>query len=137
MKQIIIIVTAFILNLLPAAWATSDKIQWQAYSSNIFEQAKSIHRPILLLSKSNSCHWCQQMESTTFSNPTVIKLINRSYLPVVIEINRNRDIFIQYKIIRLPTTLILDTNGNIIKVATGYIQPNRMIKILKIANKRT
>lgn len=133
MKQIIAIVSALILSFQPACASVNppSKIVWQEYSSSIFEQAKSTHRPVILLSKEHGCYWCEQFESTTLSNPTVIKLINQSYTPVVIEMNKNRDIFIQYKIIKLPTTIIFDTNGKAIKIATGCIKPDRMIQILK------
>src|SRR6187399_83075 len=106
MKQIIAIVTTLILtSLLTCTWASpaTDKILWQEYSPNIFEQAKATHRPVIFFSKSSSCHWCEQFESTTLNNPNVIKLVNNSYTPVVIEMTKNRDLFIQYKILKLPT----------------------------------
>jgi thioredoxin-related protein len=113
----------------------SSTIRWQAYSPSVFEEAKSTHHPVILLGKSASCHWCEKMALNTFSNSTIIKLINKSYTPVVIDINKNRDVFIQYKIFKLPTTIIFDTNGNVIKTATGYIKADRMIQILNAYSK--
>jgi uncharacterized protein YyaL (SSP411 family) len=62
----------------------SPAIEWQTYSNEPFDNAKINNKLILLYSKSPSCHWCQQMDKTTWQDPKVIQLVKDNFIPVLI-----------------------------------------------------
>lgn len=115
--------TGFSLN------QSSSTISWQDYN-NLSTHAKSQHRLILLFGKAEWCQACQKMETITFRDPAIVSLIQNHYVPVSVDIDKNIDIARQYKIIALPTVIILDENYSIIKIFTGYINPEELAKNL-------
>jgi uncharacterized protein YyaL (SSP411 family) len=64
-----------------------QSIQWQSYSNTPFEQAKKSNQYILLYGKSKSCHWCQEMDKTTWKNPDIIQTIKTSFIPLLIDVD--------------------------------------------------
>lgn len=115
---------------------TANSISWQEYSPSVFEQAKSAHRQLLLFWKSDSCHWCKQMEEKTFTDSSIIKLINDNYFPVILDVIKNSDLINQYQIISLPTIIIFDRDNKSTKVLLGYIPSEEMEKELNYASKK-
>lgn len=106
-------------------------IRWESYSNQVFEDAKKNHKWILMVSTSNFCEWCKKMDSTTFSDPTVIALINEHFIPVILNVDDNSDIADRYKINDLPTTIIFDSNGNQKQFIGGYTTTDKYLLILK------
>ena len=110
---------------------STSSIQWQDYSSALFTQAKNSNHLILLYSKSKSCHWCQEMDKTTWQAPAIIQLIQANFIPVLADINSQPTIVAQYQITSLPTMLILDSDNHVIKTFSGYTTPDVMEKDLQ------
>ncbi len=109
----------------------ANAIVWHEYSGHVFEQAKKDHRQVILFGQSDTCPWCQQMEKVTFSDNSVVSLINANYFPVILDVNKYIDAAIKYQMMDLPTVVIFDINGKPTKTITGYIGPSDMIKNLK------
>jgi thiol:disulfide interchange protein len=103
-----------------------QSIQWQSYSNTPFEQAKKSNQYILLYGKSKSCHWCQEMDKTTWKNPDIIQTIKTSFIPLLIDVDSQLNLAAKYQITSLPTTMILDYNNRIIKIFAGYFTPEFM-----------
>lgn len=106
-------------------------IQWLNYSNAAFDKAKATNQYILLYGKSDSCHWCQEMSKTTWRSPAVIAEVNKSFIPVVLDIDTEQNIAIRYRITSLPTVMILDSNNRVLKIFSGYFTPEFMEKNLK------
>jgi thiol:disulfide interchange protein len=111
--------------------SNSQTIQWQTYSNDPFDKAKINNKLIMLYSKSPSCHWCQQMDKTTWQDPTVIQLVNDNFIPVVIKVDTQPDLVMKYNINSLPTILIVDAQNHILKIYSGYFPPDYMENSLK------
>ncbi|MHB1949750.1 MAG: DUF255 domain-containing protein [Gammaproteobacteria bacterium] len=103
-----------------------NSIHWQAYSDTTLNINKSDHRLIFIFGKAAWCEWCKKTENTTFKDPTVIKIINNYFTPVVLDIDKNRAAAISYEIINLPSFFIIDSHKHIIKKMYGYITASEM-----------
>lgn len=90
-----------------AAFAATDKIKWQSYSKSIFTESMKDRKPILLFVKADWCPHCTTMKKTTLQNQGVIKLVNESYIPVMIDVDKNRDLAKKYKVTGLPAFIVL------------------------------
>ena len=106
----------------------SKEINWYSWEEGL-KLAKSSKKLILLDIYADWCHWCNVMENTTYRNKEVIKLINKYYIPIRVNSELYPEINLKYNQGGLPSTVILDWNGNIIWGAI-YVSPEEMIKIL-------
>jgi thiol:disulfide interchange protein len=104
----------------------SQSIQWQAYSNAPFDMARNSKHFILLYGKSKSCHWCQEMDKTTWQKASIIQTIQTNFIPVLVDVDTQLKIAAQYRITSLPTVIILDANNRIIKIFSGYFTPEIM-----------
>jgi len=109
---------------------TLQTIPWQDYSSAAFDQAKTNKRLVLLYGKSKTCHWCQEMDKITWQTPAVIQALQNNFIPILVDVDAQIAIAARYRITSLPTMIILDSDNRIIKVLSGYLPPEAMLKEL-------
>lgn len=105
------------------------KIQWQPWSKEAFQTAKSLDKPILLDISATWCHWCHVMDQTTYSDPDVATLIMKSCVPIKVDKDQRPDIDKRYNMGGWPTTAFLTPNGKIITGGT-YIPPQQMKELI-------
>jgi uncharacterized protein YyaL (SSP411 family) len=107
----------------------ANEIDWHSWSEESFAEAGELDRPILLSISAVWCHWCHVMDETTYSNPGVINLINREYLPIRVDNDLRPDINQRYNMGGWPTTAFLTSTGEILTGAT-YLPPDQMADAL-------
>lgn len=106
-------------------------INWQSYSSAAFAKAKKEHRLVLLFGKASWCPWCRRMKSETFSDNSVIELVNKNYVPVMIDIDENASIADRFDISVVPANIILTGDYRVVATKTGYIGASEMSSFLR------
>ena len=104
-------------------------VKWRDWSPEAFAEARASGRPILLSISAVWCHWCHVMDRTTYSNPGVIELINRDYVPIRVDNDVRPDINQRYNMGGWPTTAFLTPAGDILTGGT-YIPPDQMASAL-------
>ena len=72
---------------------------------------------------------CERMQEDVWESPAVIPLTER-YLPVVVD-GGDATLETRYQAVRMPTTLITDPWGNEIFRVTGYLERNKMERVLE------
>jgi uncharacterized protein YyaL (SSP411 family) len=124
----------FARSILLIGVTTMRDIQWRAWSDAAFDESKATGKPVLLSISAAWCHWCHVMDETTYSDPTVISLINERFIPVRVDADRDPDINARYNMGGWPSTVFLTHERDIIAGAT-YVPPDDMVKILqKVSN---
>src|SRR5260370_3838018 len=103
----------------------ANEIKWRPWSEKAFGEAATLDRPILLSISAVWCHWCHVMDETTYSNPGVIDLINREYLPIRVDNDLRPDVNQRYNMGGWPTTAFLTSSGELLTGAT-YLPPDQM-----------
>lgn len=78
------------------------------------------------------CSPCKWMDEQTFSNPQVADYLNTNYISVRVDIDNFNGINYKnkYGIRFLPTLLILDSNGKVLKKYEESMAPSRLISVL-------
>src|SRR6266550_2999241 len=107
-----------------------NKIQWLEWGKDSFEKAQSLGRPILLDITGSWCHWCHVMDNTSYSDPAVIDLVNKNFIPVRVDTDKRPDVNRRYNMGGWPTTAFLDNEGRIITGGT-YIPPQQLREVLR------
>lgn len=115
--------------------------------------SKTQNKKILVDFYTDWCGWCKRMDKTTYEDAEVVKLINKHFIPVKFNAEREKDIMFKGKNYSMkqtgvrkthelaitllsgklgyPTTTILDKNHNMIQNLPGYLKTEDMIIITK------
>ena len=107
----------------------ASEIAWRHWSPAAFEEARATGKPILLSISAVWCHWCHVMDETTYSNPGVIEIVNRDYVPVRVDNDVRPDINQRYNMGGWPTTAFLTPSGDILTGGT-YLPADQMASAL-------
>ncbi len=131
----VIIFILFSANLLLAN--TTVKI---AFIENDLEVAKQQARAegklIMVDFWADWCSPCKWMDEQTFNRPEVANYLNNNYISVRVNIDNLDGIALktQYDIRFLPTIMILDGNGKVVRKYEESMAPSKLLKILKDHN---
>ncbi|WP_319408139.1 thioredoxin family protein [uncultured Desulfosarcina sp.] len=113
-----------------AAQSTDGGIQWLSYAEGR-QRGEAENKKVFLVFNADWCRYCLQMEKETFQNPTVIAYVNRNFVPISVNSDKQQDIAAKYKVRGLPSTYFISETGEPIANRPGYIAPDEMLKILK------
>lgn len=105
-----------------------NDINWLGWEKESINMAKRLDKPILLKIGATWCHWCHVMDDTTYSDPSVIELINSYFIPINIDNDSRPDINERYNMGGWPTTAFLTPDGTVITGST-YIPPEDFLSI--------
>jgi len=107
-----------------------QKIEWADWQKDSFDKARSTGKPILLDIKGSWCHWCHVMDDTSYSDPVVIDLVNKGFVPIRVDTDKRPDVNRRYNMGGWPSTVFLDDKGEIITGGT-YIPPEQFRQVLR------
>ena len=104
-------------------------IEWLPWARATFDRAQDEDKPVLLSVSAAWCHWCHEMDETTYSDPDVQSLLARSFLAVRVDNDHRPDINARYNVGGWPTTAFLTPHGGLIGGAT-YLPPDQFLAML-------
>ncbi len=114
-----------------------NSIDWKPYAEGVIPQ-KIQTSGVIIDFYADWCIPCKELDAYTFSDPKVIEVSKNFYafkadmtksLSDEVEALRNK-----YKIIGVPTVLILDSKGNEVKRITGFVKADEFYNIIKNVN---
>ncbi len=138
----------FILLTIPAHPACSETpgpkstVRWESFNSGLSKALKQ-KKHVIVDFYADWCYWCKIMERETFTNPEVVKVINRDFIAV--RVYTEKDESINYKGVKttsgrfasmlgvrgLPTVVFMDGKGNLIDQLPGFVKPDIFVSILR------
>jgi thioredoxin-related protein len=133
MKQKLIsfaISAVIIMVLLPDTFAFSESIKWYSHDEGI-AVGSSEGKRIYINFHADWCAYCKVMEKETFSNPAVISYLNKYFISIKVDTEKETKTTYKYGVNALPDNWFLFKNGEIIGRRKGYIPPDMFMKILK------
>ena len=77
------------------------------------------------------CGPCKYMEKKTFANPAVIAYLNKHFISIKVDTEKETKISYKYGVNAIPDNWFLFKNGDRIGRRKGYIPPDIFMKILK------
>ena len=135
MKFIKIMMIALVLMGLAGAFvpgsAGAKGIHWQSMREAM-ARSKSENKKIFVNFYAEWCGTCKVMEKKTFKDPGVIQTLNKNYMPVKVDVDKDKQLSDMFKITLLPDTWFLTENFERIANRTGYISAETIKVILKI-----
>lgn len=77
------------------------------------------------------CTYCHTMDRETFHNQTVVDLLDKNFIAVKVDSDREQKLSSHYRVRGLPDNLFFSESGDVFARRTGYIPPDTFIKILR------
>ena len=103
-------------------------INWHFWDDDAFNRARKEDKPVFLSISATWCHWCHVFDETTLSDTEVIKLLNREFIPVRVDADKNPHIQNRYLSGGWPTSAFLTPTGDTI-VSGTYMKPDDFKKL--------
>ena len=104
-------------------------IKWREWGEEAFLEAHEQDKLVLLSISAVWCHWCHVMDEESYSNDSIIKVINDRFIPIRVDNDRQPDVNRRYNMGGWPTTAVLNADGILIQGGT-YIPPKKLLKFL-------
>ncbi len=120
---------AALLGCLASA-ASAAEIAWQHWELAAFERAKAQNKVILLSVGMEGCAACARMESITYTDPAVIKRVNRDFVAIEVDAESRPDIGERYSDWAWPATIFMAPDATQVLALRGNRLPRNFIPIL-------
>jgi thiol:disulfide interchange protein DsbD len=129
LKSLVLVITAAAV----AAWLSdlyaAPRIEWHPYEAGMarsrFEKKKAF-----IYFYADWCGYCAEMDRKTFTDPEVVALLNRSFIPIRVDADRDKAAASLFRVKGLPDIWFMGETGEAIGHRPGYIPSDQMLKVL-------
>ena len=115
---------------IPSICLSADVIKWYSYDEGI-KLGKSQNKKIFINFYADWCGYCTKMDKTTFANPEVVAYLNKNFISIKINNDKEKNLSDQYRVRGLPSNWFLAENASKIQNYPGYLETERFLSILK------
>jgi thioredoxin 1 len=105
-------------------------LEWNTDMNSAFKLAQKSNKLVFVDFYADWCGYCKQLDSDTFANQNVKQKFAQRYVLVKINVDQNPELASKYQVYGLPTIVIMDSNGNIIKRQEGFLSAGELLNIL-------
>jgi thiol:disulfide interchange protein DsbD len=130
---ILVTVTNFQKNNQKQQSQTSNSeinIHWNTDMDAAFKLAEKSNKLVFVDFYADWCGYCKQLDEDTFVNQNVKQKFAQSYVLVKINVDQNPELASKYQVYGLPTLVVMDSNGNVIKRQEGFVSAGELLNIL-------
>jgi uncharacterized protein len=115
----------------PDDYPLGSSIGWNEFDPALFTRARTENRPLFLYFHGQWCTWCRDFQNQSLEHPDVVELIQRDFIPVLIDLDRRRDLFTRHGGRGLPFVVIVDERDEIRTRFTGHVGPEDLTRVLR------
>ena len=80
---------------------STSGIQWMSYDEGR-QRGQAENKKLFLVFSADWCRYCLQMKKETFQDPTVIAYINRNFIPIKVNSDRQQNVAAEYGVRGCP-----------------------------------
>jgi TolA-binding protein len=125
-------VTCFLLFIVHhSSFLVAQEIEWRTDYNQARQEAAEKNRPLLLDFGTENCFFCKKLDATTFRDPTVISVLNKGFIPLKIDADKNAALADALRIERYPTLVLAAPDGKILATQEGYLDALRCNELLQ------
>lgn len=109
----------------------SPTINWQQWGTAAFQEATENNRMIILDVGIEGCTACRWMDELTYTDATVIDLINTYFVAIVADAEAQPDVGERYSDWAWPATIFMAPDGTQVLALAGNRSPKNFIPVLR------
>lgn len=118
---ILLFLSTSLVAQVPAETDTKTRaIRWRKSYATALEEAARTSRPLLIDFEADWCGWCKKLDRETFGNGDVIRLVEKLFVPVRIDTDREPKLSEKFGVKGLPTILLLGPNEKELQRLSGF-----------------
>jgi thioredoxin-related protein len=122
--------SVFIYMNTSASSTQTTEIEWHSYDDGM-ARGKFEKKKVFLHFTAEWCYYCGVMEKETFKDPAIISSLNKNFISIKIDYDRETQTSDFYRVRGLPDTIFIAEDGQLIGRRPGYIAPELLKRILK------
>ena len=103
---------------------------WVSDLGQASKQAAESDKPIFIYFFATWCPPCKMLDSQTFSDDSVKKLLGEKFIATQIDVDKNRALPVAYDIPGTPTMIVAEPDGSETARWMGFVPPESMTELL-------
>jgi len=111
----------------------ADHINWHSYKEGM-SLAKKENKRVYLHFYTDWCNFCKEMDQTTFHNPSIIKMLNKDFVAIRVNTNKETKVAGKYNIRPVPDNWFLSADGKKLRNFLGYFEPDQFVTVIRYVN---
>ena len=116
-----------------STFADTGVIEWNDSTRQALAAARELDRPVLLYIRASQCGYCRRMESKTWSDPAVVRVVTQGFVPLKIDGQQNSAWIDRLDVKGFPAVVVLSTSGEVVFHVDGYQSPKQILRRLNDA----
>lgn len=125
-------------NLFAESPKGGSKVKWQSNLRTAQKLAAQNDKPILIVFGATWCPPCRKLESETFTDKKTVAMIEREFIPVHLDYDKEPKIVKILEVERLPCTIVLSPDADLLHHSEGFAAPKEFqAKLTAALEKRT
>ena len=113
------------------AGVSVQKLKWHKSLKAAHKLAIETDKPLLIVFGASWCHYCHKLERETLSDKRTVALIERDFIPVQLDFDRDSKVAKILEVEHLPCTVILSPEADLLQKAEGYKDYKSYAKVLQ------
>lgn len=123
----------FCFLFVSTGFASSAEIVWVSYDDGMSMVEKN-PKKLLINFYSDRCDYCKVMDEETFKDSAIVSYINKNFIPVRVNSDKDRKTAEIFKVRGLPDTWFMSETKEVIGHRPGFISAETLIMVLKYIN---
>ncbi|HEY8505349.1 MAG TPA: DUF255 domain-containing protein, partial [Gemmataceae bacterium] len=128
-----VLLGSLLLGALAAPARAGEAVQWRTDYNAARKEATAKARPIFLDIGTEECFHCRRLDASTFQDPQIVELLNREFVPLKMDGNREPALVEALRIQVYPTLVVAAPDGKILSLIEGYMEAGRLREHLQRA----
>jgi outer membrane protein assembly factor BamD (BamD/ComL family) len=100
-------------------------VRWRADYATSRQEAQKTGRPLFLDVSTEWCGPCRKLESTTFRDPAIVRMLNEQFVPLKVDGTKDKVLTEALKVQGYPTLILAGPDGKILQTIEGYVDAAR------------
>lgn len=121
-----------LVSAVPPVPAADNRIAWHTFAEGEMLRREE-GKTAMLYFHAAWCQYCTLMEENTFTDPTVVELINRHFIAIKVDVDAQQKIAAQFGVRGLPATVFLMEGDRRVGPVPGFMPAERFVTLLKQA----
>ncbi|HZZ41513.1 MAG TPA: thioredoxin family protein [Tepidisphaeraceae bacterium] len=106
-------------------------VEWRGDFEKARAEAAEKHQPVFLYFTAEWCGPCQEMRRTTWADKNVAQELGGKYVPVRLDLDREKELAGKYHVEAIPWFAVLDEEGRVVKMTDGYMESGEFLEWLR------
>lgn len=108
---------------IPLPGSSGTKVKWQKSLKSAQRMAIQQDKPIMIVFGATWCTYCHKLERETLGDRRMAAYVDREFIPVLLDYNKDSKVAEILEVERLPCTIILTPEADLLLKLEGFREP--------------